>query len=109
MEQAVQTVMIRDLFEYLHCELVMVGGYVGRREDRSYLVLRGRDLVMLGLCKNSELPELFIHLAHERRYSFLDLTEVVVIHFLTLGRTCAEQCSAGQQQVLALVSELFIN
>ena len=46
---------------------------------------------MLGLCKYAELPKLVVEVFHELRNPRLDDSEVVVVHFLTLRRLCAEQ------------------
>ena len=53
------------------------------------LVLRGGDLVVLGLGEDAELPELLVQLVHERRHARLDGAEIVVVQLLALGRACA--------------------
>ena len=58
------------------------------------------DLVMLGFCVDAELPELLIELAHEVGDTLRQVAEVVIVHFLALRRLCAEQRSAGQDEVL---------
>ena len=48
------------LLHDLHGELVVVGGDVRGGEDGRELVLRGGDLVVLGLGKHAELPQLLV-------------------------------------------------
>ena len=59
-QQADKTVLAGDLLHYLHRQLVVVGGDIGGGEDRRQLVLAGRDLVVLGLGENAELPQLLV-------------------------------------------------
>ena len=59
-EQACHTVTVCDLFHCLHNDLVVVNGKVCLCVDRCQLVLCRSNLVVLGLCGNAQLPELFI-------------------------------------------------
>ena len=68
-----------------------------------------RDLVVLCLRENAELPELFVQLLHERGDARLDRAEIVVLKLLTLRGACAEQRAAREDQVGALVVELLVH
>ncbi len=78
------------LLHHLHDELVVVNGNIDGLKDRSKLMLRRCNLVVLSLCRDAELPELFVQVLHEGFDSRLDGTEVVVIHFLSLRSRSAE-------------------
>ena len=102
-QQADKSVPCRDLLHDFHGELVVVGGDVGGGEDGRELVLSGRDLVVLGLGENAELPQLLVEICHERRDARLDRAEVMVVHLLSLGRLCAEKRAPAEHKVLALI------
>ena len=84
-KKANHIMLLCNLLHNLHCELVMVGCNVCCCEDGSKLMLSGSNLVMLGFCKNAELPELLIEVFHESRNSGLDCSEIMVVKLLTLG------------------------
>ena len=107
--QADEAVLLRHALHDLHGQLVVVGCDVGGGEHRRHLVLSGRNLVVLGLGKDAELPQLLIQLLHECGNARTDRAEVVVLHLLSLGRLCAEQGAAGENQVLTLRIVLFVN
>ena len=64
--------------------------------------------VVLGFSKDAQLPKLFIKVFHICLYSRLNYSEIVVIHLLTLGRTCTKKGAAGINKVFALIIHLFI-
>ena len=109
MQQAYEAMLLRELLHDFHCELVVIRGDVRRGEDGRKLVLRGRDLVVLGLCEHAELPKLRVQLLHERRNARLDRAEVVVVQLLPLGRHRAKERAAGVEQVLALCKKLLVH
>ena len=109
MEQANKSVAQGDFFHRFHRQLVVVGGDVGGGEDRGQFMLRRCNLVVLGLGGDAELPQLHIQVGHESRNPFLELAEIMVFQFLSLGRLGAEKRPAGQNQVFALVEQLFID
>ena len=108
-QEADKTVMRGDFLHYLHRQLIVVDRYICRREDGRELVLSGRRLVVFGLCEDSELPELFVELCHERLYARLYCSEIVVVELLSLGRLRAEQRVTGQDEVGALIIESFVD
>ena len=105
MQQADHVVLAGDLLHQLHCQLVVIGGDVGGREDWSKLVLPGSDLVVLCLGHNPQLPQLGVQFGHKGRHTRLDRAEVVVVQLLSLRRQSAEKRAAGIAQIAAL----FIN
>ena len=72
-------------------------------------MLGGRHLVVLCLGEDAELPQLLVQVAHIVGNAGFDGAKVVVVQLLTLGRLCAEQCSAGQLQILALLIDLSVD
>ena len=60
MEQARHSVTACNLFHCFHNELVVINGKVCLCVDRCEFMLCRSDLVVLGLCGNAQLPELFI-------------------------------------------------
>ena len=65
----------------------------------------GRDLVMLRLGQNAELPQLLVQILHERGDARLECAEIMIVQLLTLGRLAAEEGAAGVDEILAPVIE----
>ena len=86
----------------------MVGGNVRGGVDRRKFVLRGSNLVVLRFCQNSEFPQFLVQVSHIFRNAGLDYAEIMVVHFLTFGRFCAEKRSAGKNQVFPLIVHCLI-
>ena len=91
MLQTDQTVLRSDLLHQLHGQQVVVDGDIGGVEDGGQLMLAGSDLVVLGLGRNTQLPQLFVQLLHERGNFGADDAEVVLFQLLTLGRGSADR------------------
>ena len=72
-------------------------------------MLGGCTFVVLGLGKNTELPQFFVKLRHECLDAGLERTEIVVVHFLTLGCLCTDQGSAAEAQVGTGCIMLFVD
>ena len=108
-QQAHHVVLTRKLLHKLHGYLVVVGRNIGCRIDRRKLVLGRRDLVMLGFCKNAELPQLLVKLLHERGNARLYRSVIVVVQLLALGRLRAEERSAGVHYILAFFINAFVD
>ena len=72
-------------------------------------MLSGRNFVVLGLGENAELPQLLVQLLHKRGNAWLDRAEIVVVQLLPLRCTCAEQRSAGVNQILAAVEHILVH
>ena len=45
---------------------------------------------MLCLSKYAKFPKFFVNFLHESCNSFFNLTEIVIVHFLTLCRLCTK-------------------
>ncbi len=92
----------------LHHDLVLVNGYIGLGINRSQLVLCRSHLVVLGLCRHTELPELFIDILHKGCDALTDRTKIVIVQLLPLRRHRTEQCTACEDQILPLHEFLLI-
>ena len=86
----------------LHSEQVVVDRRGRTREDRRELVLRGRDLVVLGPGINAQAPQPVVDLFHEIADRLADGAEVMLLELLALGGVRAEQRAAAQDEVGAL-------
>ena len=106
MQQAYKTVLFRHALHDLHGELVMIGRHVGCRKDRRQLMLPRRNLIVLRLGKDAQLPELLVEIVHKGGDLRHDRAEIVIVHFLPLGRHCAEQRPSGKFQVGTAVVHL---
>ena len=95
--------------ERLHNDLVVIGRHIHFFIDRSQLMLRRRDLIVLRLGCYAKLPELIIDLAHIGGHPLADGAEVVIVHLLPFGRHRSKQRPAGIDQVLALPESLGIH
>ena len=102
MKQALETMAWCGLLHDLHHQLVMVDRKVRLIIDRCQLMLCRCDLVMLGLRGDTELPELYIHIAHEGSDAMTDGTEIVIIELLALRRHDAEEGTPRIDEVLPL-------
>ena len=102
MEQAGKAAAAGYLFHGLHDDLVVVHCQVGLGVDGRQLMLGRSHLVMLGLGRHPQLPELLVKLLHERAHPLPDHAVVVVVHLLALGRHGSEQGAARIDQVFSL-------
>ena len=102
MQEAYKVVLLGDLFHDLHRKLVMIHRHVCGIVNRSELVLAGRDLIMLGLYRYPQLPQLQVEIMHISGDPWLDGSEIVILHFLPLGRKSSKQCPSRKDQVLSL-------
>ena len=57
---------------------------------------------MFCLCRNSQLPKLFIKVVHEFRNLRLEHTEVVIFHLLSFRSGGSHQSSSAEQKILPL-------
>ena len=64
------------------------------------LMLAGGNFVVLGLGGDAQLPQLFVQFLHKSGDLGADDAEVVLFQLLTLGRRCAEESAAGEDEVL---------
>ena len=108
-QQADEAEALGDFLEHMHGDHIVVHGEVLFLEDRGDLELRGADFVVLRAGRHTELPQLAVHLVHERHDAGLDVPEVMVFHLLVAGRTAAEERATGLQQVQAFLEVLAID
>ena len=108
-QQADQPVPLGDPFHDLHRELILVVCGIGVGVDRRHLMLRRRDLVVLGLGQDAKLPKLLVQLLHICRDARADGAEIVVVQLLPLGRSRAEKRPAAQAQILAPEVKLLVD
>ena len=108
-QQAHEAVVAGYLLEGLHHEMVLVGRDVRHAVDRRELELVRRDLIVLGLGRDADLPEFLVHLDHEGRDTLGDLSEIVILELLSLGRKGAEHGPSGQHEVLSGGEILFVD
>ena len=95
-----------DPLHGFHGKLVLVNGDVAGAENRRHFMLPRRDLVVLGGGGDAHFPQLHIQIRHKRADALTDDTEVLILQLLSLGRGCAEQGTAGVNQISAF--EVFI-
>ena len=98
-----------DALHNLHRQLIVVRRQIDAREHGRKLVLCRRDLVMLGLRENTELPELLVKLLHICRDARFYRAEIVIVHLLPFGRLCTEERAAGKDEVFSFFIKLPIN
>ena len=107
MEQADKIMLCGHLLHDFHGKLVMVGRNVGGCINGRKLMLGGSHFIVFCFCQNPQLPELLVELLHIGGDPRLDHAEIVVVHFLPLGRLGAEQSTAGKAQIWARVVQFF--
>ena len=97
-QQRRQSVLRRDLLQHLHRHHLMIDGEVGVLEDRRDLILTRRHFVVPRLHRHAELEELELRFRHAGEHARGDVAEVLVFHFLALGRLGAEERAAAVEQ-----------
>ena len=101
-KKAGESVAARNLFHSLHDELVVINCDICGFIDGRKLMLRGRNLVVLGLCRNTELPEFDVEVFHIRTDSLTDCSKIVVLKLLSLGCGSTEKSSSRKDKVRSL-------
>ena len=107
--QAGQAVTRGHELELLHGEEVVVDCQRTLLEDRGKLVLGRGDLVVLGLDRHAELPELVIDFLHEVVHRGSDGAEVVLLELLALDRLAAKERAPAVDQVGASLVVLLLD
>ena len=102
MKQALQSVTAGHHLQGLHNDLVVVYGHIALGVNRCQLMLRRSHLIVLGLGCHAQLPQLLVDLLHESCDTLTDVSEVMVIQLLSLGRHGSEQGPASVNQVFSL-------
>ena len=99
MLQAHQAVMACQQAHLLHGQEVLVDGAVAVGEQRCQLMLRGSNLVVLGLRRHAKLPQLAVKFLHELVDRGADGAEVMLLELLALQRGVTEQRAARHDEV----------
>ena len=97
------------LLHHFHSELIVVCSDIRCIVDRCKLVLCGSYLVVFSLCKDAKLPEFTVKVSHILGNSRLDGTEVVIVHFLSLRRHCAEESASRHNEILSLLPHITVH
>ncbi len=100
-----QAVLRGEPPHHAHHDHVVVRADRRRLVDRRHLELARGDLVVAGLGRDAEPPQLAVEIHHERQDPLADRAEVLVLQLLALGRCGAEQGPAGEQQVGTVLGE----
>ncbi|OQC22871.1 MAG: hypothetical protein BWX70_02998 [Verrucomicrobia bacterium ADurb.Bin070] len=109
MQQTSQPVLGRDRLQDLHDEILVIGRQVRGLENRCDFVLRGRDFVVTGLDRDTQLIQFRVDLRHEGQDTRRNGAEILVLQFLSLGRPRSEQRAPRAQQIRTRVIEAAIN
>ncbi len=109
MEQGHQAVAEGYFFHSFHHQLVGIHRHGNRSVDRGQFVLMGSHFVVLGFSRNPQLPELEVQLLHEGGYRLFYGSEVVVVHFLTLGRKTSENRASGKLEVRSSIVVVLVD
>ena len=104
-----QAVLRREPAHHAHDDHVVVGADRGRLVDRRHLELAGRHLVVAGLGRDAQAPQLAVEIHHEGEDPLADRAEVLVLELLALGRRGAEQGAAGEHEVGPLLGEAAVD
>ena len=99
MEQYTETVTAGYLFHQAHEQHVLVVGKIAFTEDGSTLKLVGSHLVVASLHRDAETVSLNLKIFHEGLYAGGNLTEIMVVHLLVLGRSVAQKGTSACYQV----------
>ncbi len=112
--QAGHAVFLGDPLERDHDQLLMVGGQVGRFEDRRDFVLAGGYLVVPRFDRYAQLVQFALDFQHEGQHALGNGPEIVIFEFLALGGLGAKQRAASGEQVgpreveVAVDQEVFL-
>ena len=108
-EQTNKSVTESNFLHYLHCKLVVVGSDICSIIDRRKFMLCRSNFIVLCLGKDAELPELSVQISHILCNSRLDRAEIVIVHFLSLGRHSTEESSSCHNEVFSLLPHITVN
>ena len=108
-KQACHTVLICLFLQHIHDDQILIHRNIGIDKQRCDFKLTGSYLVVLGLCIDSKLPQLLIHLCHEGLYTGRDASKVMTANIHALWRHGTKQRASGMHQILTLQIHPFIN
>ena len=109
MKKAAHSMTARHFLENPHHHLVVVRCNVCSLINRSKLMLRRSNLVMLCFCRNTKFPALLVYLFHIGGNSLTNRSKIVIVHLLSLWRHCSKKCPACICKVFSLQPFIFID
>ena len=89
--------------ELLHGQEVVVNSECTLLKDRCKLMLARSNLIVLGLCRDAQLPELVIKLFHEVVDGWTNGAKVVLIKLLALAWLTTKEGTTTQNKVRTLL------
>ncbi len=95
--------------ELLHGQEVVVNSECTLLKDRCKLMLAGGNLIVLGLCRDAQLPELVIKLLHEVVDGWTNSAKVVLIKLLALTWLTTKEGTATKDKVRTLLKVLLFD
>ena len=101
--KAGKTVMSCKKLELLHGQEVVVNSKSTLLKDRCKLMLARSNLIVLGLCRDAQLPELVIKLFHEVVDGWTNGTKVVLVKLLTFAWFATKEGTTTQNKVRTLL------
>ena len=107
MKQTHKPVLCRNFLHHFHCQLVMVCRDVCCCINRSKFMLCRGDFVMLCLCQNTQLPEFLIEFFHISGNPWLDHSEIMIVHLLSLRRLRAKKSTSRKSKIPPLFIHFF--
>ena len=107
--QAHKTVFASHVTHHVHAEHVVVAGDVGFFVHRGDFKLTRGHFVVACLGRNAQRTQLVFQILHEAHHAGRNGAEVVVFHFLTLGRSRTNQGAASKQKVRAQGGQVFVH
>ena len=102
MKQTLQAMKISHLLQRLHNQLIVIHSHITLRINGSQFMLTRSHLIVLGLGRHAQLPQLLIYILHEIRNPLADNTEIMIIQLLSFRRHGAKQSPTGKNQILSL-------
>ncbi len=108
-EQGRKAMALGHLAQRLHDQLVVIGREVGGGVHGSQFELIRGYLLVLGLGRDAQAPQLVIELTHESGHALGYLAVVMILHLLAFGRGTTEQRPVGQLQVGAPVIQPLLH
>ena len=103
MLKAGKTVMSCKKLELLHGQEVVVNSECTLLKDRCKLMLARSNLIVLGLCRDAQLPELVIKLLHKVVDGWTNGAKVVLVKLLTFAWFATKEGTTTQNKVRALL------
>ena len=98
-KQAGKAMASRYLFHGFHHKLIVVYRCVSHLVNRGKLMLGGSHLIVLGLGRYPQLPELDIQILHISAYPLTDGSEVMILQFLSFRRRGAKQSTSRKNEI----------